>query len=188
MNRFLESASFAAKEHGKINQKRKSGDLPYIVHPGQCYAVADALGEFNDSQLIAFWIHDVVEDTPVTINEIEDKFGEEVRSYVEGLTNAYTHQAFPEHNRKQRKSLENERLAKLPLDIKAMKIIDRGINIRDFRVCDDPSWMSHYMKETISFTELVVRPFEDELRGTYPKTLDYYECSIAIAENELQRL
>ncbi|TVQ47676.1 MAG: bifunctional (p)ppGpp synthetase/guanosine-3',5'-bis(diphosphate) 3'-pyrophosphohydrolase [Gloeocapsa sp. DLM2.Bin57] len=66
------------------DQKRKSGE-PYIMHP---VAVAGLLRDLGgDSAMIAAgFLHDVVEDTEVTLEEIESRFGEQVRQLVEGVT------------------------------------------------------------------------------------------------------
>jgi RelA/SpoT family (p)ppGpp synthetase len=65
-------------------QSRKSGE-PYICHP---VAVAGLLRDLGGSpaMIAAGFLHDVVEDTDVTIEEIEDLFGAEVRCLVEGVT------------------------------------------------------------------------------------------------------
>ncbi|MDJ0734469.1 MAG: bifunctional (p)ppGpp synthetase/guanosine-3',5'-bis(diphosphate) 3'-pyrophosphohydrolase [Nostocaceae cyanobacterium] len=65
-------------------QLRKSGE-PYICHP---IAVADLLRDLGGSAVMiaAGFLHDVVEDTEVTIEEIEERFGQEVRQLVEGVT------------------------------------------------------------------------------------------------------
>ncbi|NJM71390.1 MAG: bifunctional (p)ppGpp synthetase/guanosine-3',5'-bis(diphosphate) 3'-pyrophosphohydrolase [Scytonema sp. RU_4_4] len=65
-------------------QYRKSGE-PYICHP---VAVAGILRELGGSadMIAAGFLHDVVEDTDVTIEEIEQRFGKEVRLLVEGVT------------------------------------------------------------------------------------------------------
>lgn len=65
-------------------QMRKSGE-PYICHP---VAVADLLRDLGGSPVMiaAGFLHDVVEDTEVSIEEIEERFGEEVRRLVEGVT------------------------------------------------------------------------------------------------------
>ncbi len=65
-------------------QFRASGE-PYIVHP---IAVADLLRDIGASTAViaAGFLHDVVEDTQVTSEEIEQRFGEEVRALVEGVT------------------------------------------------------------------------------------------------------
>ncbi|MBD2662956.1 (P)ppGpp synthetase I, SpoT/RelA [Richelia sinica FACHB-800] len=65
-------------------QYRKSGE-PYIAHP---VAVAELLRDLGGSpaMIAAGLLHDVVEDTDVTIEEIETRFGQEVRQLVEGVT------------------------------------------------------------------------------------------------------
>lgn len=73
---------FAKNAHG--NQKRHSGD-PYFSHP---VAVAEILADLkiDCESIIAGLLHDVVEDTEVTIEEIEKEFGEEVALLVDGVT------------------------------------------------------------------------------------------------------
>ena len=65
-------------------QFRASGD-PYIVHP---VAVADLLRDIGASApvIAAGFLHDVVEDTDVSLDEIQEHFGSEVRELVEGVT------------------------------------------------------------------------------------------------------
>ncbi|MBD2492727.1 bifunctional (p)ppGpp synthetase/guanosine-3',5'-bis(diphosphate) 3'-pyrophosphohydrolase [Nostoc sp. FACHB-280] len=74
--------SFAYQLHH--GQFRKSGE-PYIYHP---VAVAGLLRDLGGSpaMIAAGFLHDVVEDTDVTIEEIEELFGSEVRQLVEGVT------------------------------------------------------------------------------------------------------
>ena len=79
----VESAfQFAKKSHGI--QMRVSG-CPYISHP---LAVAKILGELklDHHTVIAGLLHDVVEDTPVTLEEIISYFGEDIGSIVDGVT------------------------------------------------------------------------------------------------------
>lgn len=73
---------FANKAHA--GQKRKSGE-PYIVHPISVADILVSLGMDTDSVVSAL-LHDVVEDTPVTLEEIEDKFGSTVAQIINGLT------------------------------------------------------------------------------------------------------
>ena len=65
-------------------QKRKSGE-PYIIHP---IAVADILFQLgmDPPSLETALLHDVVEDTPVTLDEIRAQFGDEVANLVDGVT------------------------------------------------------------------------------------------------------
>ena len=65
-------------------QLRKSGE-PYITHP---LAVMKLLQEWNmdEDTVIAGVLHDTVEDTPLTLQEIEDQFGKDVAFLVSGVT------------------------------------------------------------------------------------------------------
>tara|TARA_Y100001968_G_scaffold297456_1_gene306464 strand:- start:57566 stop:59896 length:2331 start_codon:yes stop_codon:yes gene_type:complete len=80
----LLAASFDLAFQLHDGQFRKSGD-PYIVHP---IAVAGLLREIgaSPSVIAAGFLHDVVEDTDVTPEKLEDFFGKEVRELVEGVT------------------------------------------------------------------------------------------------------
>lgn len=76
-----------AYEFSKVahhGQKRRSGE-DYIVH---CVEVAEILADLHldTVTLVAALIHDVVEDTPATIEDVRDAFGEEVATVVDGLT------------------------------------------------------------------------------------------------------
>jgi len=73
---------FATKAHGE--QKRKSGE-PYIIHP---LAVADTLIDWgmDIDTVLAGVLHDTVEDTEATLDEIENLFGRDVAFLVDGVT------------------------------------------------------------------------------------------------------
>ena len=66
------------------NQKRKSGE-PFIYHPIEVAKILTTLKLDSDS-IIAGLLHDTVEDTKLTINEINEKFGIQISELVEGLT------------------------------------------------------------------------------------------------------
>jgi len=73
---------YACKKHE--GQKRKSGE-PYIVHPRD---VAITLAEYqvDPYTLIAGLLHDIIEDTQTSYEEVKTEFGEEVADIVEGVT------------------------------------------------------------------------------------------------------
>ena len=73
---------FAATAHA--GQTRLSGE-PYLSHP---LAVADTLAEmgFDEPTVVAGLLHDTVEDTRVSIEELDERFGEEVADIVDGVT------------------------------------------------------------------------------------------------------
>ena len=73
---------FANKAHA--GQKRKSGE-PYIVHPISVADILVSLGMDTDS-VVAALLHDVVEDTPVTLEDIQKNFGSTTAQIIDGLT------------------------------------------------------------------------------------------------------
>ncbi|MDD3129140.1 MAG: bifunctional (p)ppGpp synthetase/guanosine-3',5'-bis(diphosphate) 3'-pyrophosphohydrolase [Candidatus Izemoplasmatales bacterium] len=80
---FIRSA-FDYAEQAHHGQLRKSGE-PYIVHPRDV-AITLAEYEVDPNTLVAGLLHDIIEDTDTTYDEIKEKFGEEVADIVEGLT------------------------------------------------------------------------------------------------------
>ena len=79
----IEKAYKIAREAHK-DQKRKSGE-PYIIHP-LCVAIILADLELDKETIIAGILHDVVEDTIMTLGEVEKAFGAEVALLVDGVT------------------------------------------------------------------------------------------------------
>src|SRR3989304_3404553 len=73
---------YAMKAHG--NQKRASGD-PYFSHPIEVAAILTEL-KLDDATIATSLLHDVIEDTDTTRTEIDEMFGKEIGSLVDGLT------------------------------------------------------------------------------------------------------
>ena len=79
--------SFAFLKYG--NLKRKSTDIPYIIHPIRVALILRAAGfsEFQDENLfLAALFHDLLEDTDLTFEELKTKFGDEVALIVKELS------------------------------------------------------------------------------------------------------
>ena len=83
MELITEAIEFAAKVHDGM--RRKKSNTPYILHPLEAAVI---VGMMTDDQevIAAAVLHDVVEDTSVTIEEIEEKFGKRIRDLVESET------------------------------------------------------------------------------------------------------
>ena len=113
------------------DQRRKSGE-PYIVHP---LAVAEILTDYKMDQtsLVAAILHDVVEDTHVSVEEVSQEFGEHVASLVEGLTKL----AKVQFRSSQEKMAENFRkmIVAMSKDIRVIiiKLADRMHNMRTLK-------------------------------------------------------
>lgn len=74
---------FAARAHS--GQQRKIGDVPYIAHPVAVAMILQGMG-CDKAVVAAGLLHDTVEDTPVTLQEIRRQFGDEVANIVDGCT------------------------------------------------------------------------------------------------------
>ncbi|MBR2341185.1 MAG: bifunctional (p)ppGpp synthetase/guanosine-3',5'-bis(diphosphate) 3'-pyrophosphohydrolase [Clostridia bacterium] len=78
----LKAYNFAKQAH--LDQKRASGE-PYFIHPCAVATVLIDLG-LDSATIAAALLHDVIEDTPVTAEEIKAEFGDEVLELVSGVT------------------------------------------------------------------------------------------------------
>ena len=77
------ATGFAARAHQ--GQQRKSGDVPYIAHPVAVALILQRMG-CDEATVAAGLLHDTVEDTPVTMAEIHQHFGDEIAAIVAGCT------------------------------------------------------------------------------------------------------
>lgn len=145
MNSLLRKAiEFAGLKHK--DQRRKFGNqLQYIIHPMR---VMHVVSQYNnaDDILAASVLHDVVEDTPTTVDELRAKFGPSVAYYVDELTNRYTSELYPFFNRKKRKELELSRISRISTVSKLVKAVDRIDNLND--IGDEGFLRSCYLRES----------------------------------------
>lgn len=123
--RIFDAIEFAVKAHR--GQYRKGTNLPYILHP---LAVARILMEHDcpEELAIAALLHDTVEDTPVTLDEIRKRFGERVAWLVQQVSEPEKSEAW--ENRK-RHTLEHLRTA--PMEVLLLACADKLDNIRAIR-------------------------------------------------------
>lgn len=142
--------AFAAKAHASIDQRRKYTGQPYIVHPVAVAALVRSVPH-TPEMIAAAYLHDVVEDTPVTIEVIEHEFGAVVAELVGWLTDV----SKPEDgNRRVRKQLDLKHTAQAPAAAKTIKIadlIDNTLTIRD----RDPSFWKVYRREKMALLEVL---------------------------------
>ena len=135
---------FAMKKHG--GQLRTSGD-PYYSHPIE---VAGILTKFklDSASIIAGLLHDTVEDTDTTVEEVRELFGDQVASLVDGLTKL----AMIEQKSGSSKQAENFRKLLLAMsdDIRVLliKLADRLHNMRTLHFCP-PEKRQRIARETL---------------------------------------
>ncbi len=122
--------AYALARAAHAGQKRKSGD-DYITHPVAVAAILADLG-MDASTLAAALLHDVVEDTGVTLEDIHEEFGEEIASLVDGVTKLHIVDHLPRaRERENAESLRKMFLAMInDVRVVLIKLADRLHNMR----------------------------------------------------------
>lgn len=128
---FAKALAFAAEKHK--NQTRKDG-RPYIYHPIGVAQLICMSGHGLKYQIVAL-LHDVLEDTDATENDLEI-FGSEIVSAVKALTRV-DGESDDEHLNK----VLNNKIARL---VKGCDVIN---NMYDTLLCDDPEWVNLYVRK-----------------------------------------
>ena len=125
IQRLRDAFEFAREAHSP--QKRKSGE-PYIIHPVNVARIVAEELELGVDPVIAAFLHDVVEDTPYTIEDIKERFGEDV-AFLVGVVTKEKKDKYV-----QSKQVDNFRqiLASMQYDVRALliKLADRLHNMR----------------------------------------------------------
>ena len=123
-------------------QDRKYSETPYISHPINVMEIVREVTD-DENMLIAAVLHDVVEDTSITIDIIRREFGDDVADLVGWLTDV----SKPEDgNRETRKRIDREHTAAAPSRAKTIKLADLIHNTQSITKCD-PDFAVVYMKE-----------------------------------------
>ena len=118
--------AYAADKHA--DKKRKYTDQPYFNHLQAVVSTLQGAGAMEPPILAAAYLHDTVEDTDATIQDIIVEFGADVAELVYWLTDA------EEGNRERRTLMSSWRLARAPMQAKLIKfadIIDNATSIRE---------------------------------------------------------
>ena len=138
----LTAYAYATAAHAAVGQRRKYTDEPYIVHPARVAVIVSKCGG-TDDMISAAYLHDVVEDTGVSIEDIQDMFGPDVALIVDGLTDV----SVPEDgNRAVRKAMDRVHSAEATYEAQFVKCADIIDNAGDIGA-NDPSFNVLYRKE-----------------------------------------
>jgi len=165
---------FALKWH--TGQFRKSGE-PYIVHPILVAALTAYFGG-DKSMMIAALLHDVIEDTPCEIDEIESEFSPEVAKLVEGLT-----KIVQIRDDKLLPSSSNERLANSALSFRKMLLASiADVRILVVKLCD----RVHNMLTLDALSEQKQKRISEETMVVYVPIA--HRLGIATIKNTLEDL
>ena len=137
---------------------RKGTEIPYIVHPVEAAEIVrELISEYHeltedDYKIIsAALLHDVVEDTPYTAEDIRDNFGDEVAEMVAHETENKRPEIPPEQSWKIRKQEFLDSLKTAPIEAKIISFGDKLSNMRslaeDYRNMGDKLWQKFHQKD-----------------------------------------
>lgn len=132
---------FAVRAHAGTERRGKG--FPYIVHPMEAVSIVASIT--SDPELLAAAVlHDTVEDTDVTLAQLEETFGSRIASLVEAETDSHNETKGEANTWRKRKQAGIERLAKAEYDVKVVAIGDKLSNMRaiasDYRQMGDRLW------------------------------------------------
>ena len=154
----LEALQFAAQKHR--DQRRKDPQAsPYINHP---IALANVLwreARVRRPEVIeAALLHDTIEDTETTAQELRERFGRRVASIVMEVTDDKS------LLKQDRKRLQVEHAPHLSREAKLVKLADKICNLRDMAEAAPRTWPRSRVREYFDWSRRVV----DGLRGVHP--------------------
>jgi GTP diphosphokinase / guanosine-3',5'-bis(diphosphate) 3'-diphosphatase len=155
----ITAARFAAWKHR--DQRRKDADAsPYINHPiGLAEILWTEGGVTDPTVLAAALLHDTIEDTETTPEELRGQFGESVAAIVEEVTDV---KWLKKHSRKK---IQVARAARSSKGAKLVKLADKISNVRDVLANPPAGWTIERRREYFDWAKSVV----DRVRGTNPK-------------------
>lgn len=165
----LDALAFAAEKHR--DQRRKDPEAsPYVNHPIALARILAHEGGIDEPHVLAAaLLHDTVEDTETTIEELKRRFGPRVASMVAEVTDDKTLPA------PVRKRLQVEHASQLSLGARVVKLADKIANLRDLAKSPPPSWTLERRQLYFDWAKEVV----DELRGTSPRLEKAFDAAYA---------
>ena len=165
----LKALHFAADKHR--DQRRKNAEAsPYINHPIEVAELLARVGGVTDVvTLQGAILHDTIEDTQTTPEELEEAFGAAVRGVVEEVTDDKT------LHKLDRKRLQIEHARHISDRAKQIKLADKISNVRGVTYTPPAKWSLERRKEYLDWTEQVVAG----LRGSNSRLEQLYDELLA---------
>ncbi len=139
---------FAVKAHAGTERRGKG--FPYIVHPMEAMEIVATITP-DQELLAAAALHDVVEDTEISADEIRREFGDRIADLVVAESDVFVEGVSEEDSWHARKKAAIDRLAKAPHDAKIVAMGDKLSNMRaiarDYAVKGDDLWKIFHAKD-----------------------------------------
>ena len=152
----FKALAFSAEKHTK--QRRKDIDkTPYINHPISLANILAQRWVIDENVLCAAILHDTIEDTETTVDELQEHFGEKITSIVLEVTDDKSLE------KSVRKQKQVEHAASISHEAKLVKLADKIANITDIINTPPADWSTNRKKEYFEWAKAVV----DNLRGAH---------------------
>ncbi len=139
---------FAVKAHAGTERRGKG--FPYIVHPMEAMEIVATMTP-DQELLAAAALHDTVEDTDVTIEQIRAEFGDRVADIVKDESDVFVEGVSEQDSWHDRKRAAIERIAKAPREAKMVALGDKLSNMRaiarDYAIKGDELWKIFHVKD-----------------------------------------
>lgn len=170
LNVIIQALSFAAHKHR--DQRRKDVDAsPYINHPISLASIlVNEVGITDVNVICAALLHDTIEDTDTTPEELEQAFGVVIKNIVMEVTDDTL---LP---RADRKRLQIEHAAHVSDQAKLVKLADKTSNLRDVAINPPESWTLQRRQEYFDWARQVI----DRLRGVHPQLEALFDQAYAL--------
>ena len=139
---------FAAKAHQGVERRGKG--FPYIAHPLEAMAIVATMSE--DAELLAAAVmHDVIEDTIYTYEDIEKRFNKRIADIVQAESDITVFDSDALTNWLARKKVAIEKLKNAPIEVQIVALGDKLSNMRamyrDYQVVGDELWNRFHVKD-----------------------------------------
>ena len=168
---------FAAHKHRLQRRKGGDGKTPYINHPIEIIAVLSDIASVDDAAVLAAAaLHDTIEDTATTREELEHQFGTTVAGFVMELTDDKT---LPNEQRKQD---QIDHASHTSAGAALVKIADKICNVRDIMVRPPAGWGEQRQHAYFVWAKLVV----DGLPPTHPALVHAFDAAYQQAMQSLK--
>ncbi len=165
MSLIIKAVDFAAEQHRGQTRKDAKG-TPYINHP---VALANLLVNYasvtDTNVIISALLHDTVEDTGTTLEDIEEHFGSKIRDIVREVTDD---KSLPSPERKR---LQIVNAGKLSYEARLVKLVDKICNLQDMIERPPVKWSLERKREYFDWAKAVI----DKLRGTNQQLEDLFD-------------
>jgi len=172
---FIRALEFSAHKH-RAQKRRDAEQTPYINHPIQVANILWQTGQVQDENVLsAALLHDTLEDTETTSEELETAFGQTILALVQEVSDD---KSLP---KAERKRLQIVHAATISSQAKLIKLADKIANIQDIGQAPPTGWSLERRLEYLDWSEKVIQA----LRGVNSALEAHFDEAVKIVRDQL---